>query len=308
MNPKLVQALIDLVVLPLVGLVVFLALWYGASSLTYDAKQKRSDLPSPIDTVRQSYKYIAHPFSHNEEENFDGLGLLTLQSLSLVAKGYFVAILVAVPIGFALGASKTFTKCFDPIFQVLRPVSPLAWFPLAGLIMVSIKKHYPSTEATTWQCILTIAVCSLWPTALNTAVGVRAIPQDYLNVAKVLRLGRFRTFLKILLPSALPYMFTGFRLSLGLAWLVIVAAEMLSGKSGIGFFVNDSYSNADYGSMLMSILIIGFVGFLLDRIMTVVEKNITSILNLPSTIVRFFSWLHGFDQDDQKATVPSAAA
>jgi nitrate/nitrite transport system permease protein len=209
--------------------------------------------------------------------------------LGLVARGYLLAIVVAVPIGFALGASKLFTKCFDPIFQILRPVSPLAWYPLAGVITLSLKKHYASVNATTWQCILTIAICSLWPTVLNTAVGVRAIPQDYLNVAKVLRLGRWKTLRKIMLPASLPYMFTGFRLSLGIAWLVIVAAEMLSGKSGIGFFVNDSYQAKDYGSMIAAIGIIGFVGFVLDRLMTVVEKNVDFILGLPGLVGRLMT-------------------
>lgn len=289
MKSKPVEILINLVVLPLVGLGVFLLLWQVASMLTFDEAKNESTLPSPVQTVQQSQKYLAEPFTRNEEEGYDGLGLLTLESLSLVAQGFVVALLVGVPLGFALGSSALFTRMFDPIFQVLRPVSPLAWYPLAGLIVIAIRRSNPSIDATTWQGIITIAVCSLWPTALNTAVGVRAIPQDYHNVAKVLQLSAFRKFMKILVPASLPYMFTGFRLSLGIAWLVIVAVEMLSGKTGIGFFVNDSYSNADYGSMLMSILIIGFVGFLLDRVMTVIEKNVNLLLALPSMISNLFS-------------------
>jgi nitrate/nitrite transport system permease protein len=288
MKSKLSEALVNILVLPLVGVAVFLVLWQGASSLTYDAKKKQNTLPAPVETARQSWKYISEPFTHNEQDGYDGLGLQTLQSLKLVAQGYLLALIAAVPLGFLLGSSKLFTRMFDPIFQVLRPVSPLAWYPLAGLITIAAKNHYKGIEATTWQCVMTIAICSLWPTALNTAVGVRAIPQDYHNVARVLRLSRMRTFFKILLPASMPYMFTGFRLSLGIAWLVIVAVEMLSGKTGIGFFVNDSYSNADYGSMLMSILIIGFVGFILDRVMTVVEKNVNLILAIPGKVSGLF--------------------
>ncbi|MBC7783629.1 MAG: ABC transporter permease [Burkholderiales bacterium] len=286
MNAKAKKYLTDWLLLPLIGLTLFTAIWWGISALTWDAEQKRSDLPSPYETVEGGWKYIKAPFSRNEEEAFDGLGLLTAESLSLVAKGYFLSLLIAIPLGFTLGASKTFTKAFDPIFQILRPVSPLAWFPLAGLLVVSLRRNFPDADldATTWQGIITIGLCSLWPTAVNTAVGVRSIPQDYLNVARVLKLSRFKTFTKVLLPAALPFMFTGFRLSLGVAWLVIVAVEMLSGKSGIGFFVNDTYSNQQYGSMMMSILVIGVVGFALDRLMSLVEKNINVILNLPAYI------------------------
>ena len=289
MKSKAVEIFVNLLALPLVGLGVFLLLWQLASVLTFDTEKNESTLPSPVQTVVQSQKYLAQPFSHNDEEGYDGLGLLTLESLSLVAQGFTVALFVGVPLGFALGSSALFTRMFDPIFQVLRPVSPLAWYPLAGLIVIAIRRSNPSIDATTWQGIITIAVCSLWPTALNTAVGVRAIPQDYHNVARVLQLSPMRKFMKILVPASLPYMFTGFRLSLGIAWLVIVAVEMLSGKTGIGFFVNDSYSNADYGSMLMSILIIGFVGFLLDRVMTLVEKNVNVLLSLPSLISGLFA-------------------
>ena len=286
MKTRLWNMCVDLVLLPLVGLVAFMLIWQGVSSATYDAKRGKNDFPSPVATFQASSKYLAHPFTKGEDGELDGLGLQVLYSLWLVARGYLVAIVVAVPIGFALGASKSFTKCFDPVFQVLRPVSPLAWYPLAGVITLSIRKHNNTFDATTWQCILTIGICALWPTVLNTAVGVRAIPQDYLNVAKVLRLGKVKTLAKIMFPAALPYMFTGFRLSLGIAWLVIVAAEMLSGKTGIGAFVNDCYQTGDYGSMITAIGLIGIVGFILDRLMTVVEKNVDWILGIPGLLMR----------------------
>src|SRR5207253_1762900 len=128
---------------------------------------------------------------------------------------------------------ETVTRCFDPVIQILRPVSPLAWLPLGYLIFIAVQRKYPATDVPEWAAVFTIAICAMWPTVLNTAVGVRAIPQDYVNVARVLRLGRTKTLFKILLPAALPYMFTGFRLSLGIAWLVIVAAEMLTGRPGV---------------------------------------------------------------------------
>jgi nitrate/nitrite transport system permease protein len=180
-----------------------------------------------------------------------------------VAKGYSIAILIGTPLGFLLGMSKFFRSSFDPIVQILRPVSPLAWLPL-GLVL--FQKPEPAG-------IFTIAMCSMWPTVLNTALGVRSVPQDYLNVAKVLKLSRMKTLVKVMLPSALPYMFTGFRLSLGIAWLVIVAAEMLTGAPGVGGFLWQEYNSLIYEHIILCILTIGIVGFVLDRLMGLVEKR-----------------------------------
>src|SRR5437870_6714428 len=186
------------------------------------------DLPSPLKTWETSKPYIMEPFAKRGEMD-QGILRFTWYSLILVAKGYALALLIGTPIGFFLGLSATFTKIFDPIIQVLRPVSPLAWLPLGLILFMNTGK-----DAGTWGALFTIAVCAMWPTVLNTAVGVRAIPQDYLNVARVLKLSRSKTLFKVLIPAALPYMFTGFRLSLGIAWLVIVAAEMLTGRPGVG--------------------------------------------------------------------------
>jgi nitrate/nitrite transport system permease protein len=163
-----------------------------------------------------------------------------------------------------LGASRFFASSFDPIIQILRPVSPLAWLPL-GLVL--FQKPEPAG-------IFTIAMCSMWPTVLNTALGVRSIPQDYLNVAKVLQLSRFKTLTKVLIPATLPYMFTGFRLSLGIAWLVIVAAEMLTGAPGVGGFLWQEYNSLIYEHIIMCIITIGVVGFLLDRLMSLAERRL----------------------------------
>ena len=294
-SAKLKKWLIDSVVLPTVGIGFVVFFWCILSALTYDKEAQVSDFPSPITTWNDSVKYFLKPFSSNTEEGFDGIGLETWRSLKLVAMGYGMAILAAIPMGFLLGGSRNFARMFDPIFQVLRPISPLAWFPLAGLIVIAIRRHNQEVDATQLQCIFTIAMCSIWPTILNTAVGVRAIPQDYLNVGKVLRLSPWKLFMRILLPATIPYMFTGFRLSLGIAWLVIVAAEMLSGKNGIGAFVNNQYQSGTYGPMIAAVIVIGVVGFMLDRIMNLVEQNTMLLLSLPSRLGRMFGRLRSID-------------
>jgi nitrate/nitrite transport system permease protein len=156
-----------------------------------------------------------------------------------------------------------FSRAFDPVIQILRPVSPLAWLPL-GLVL--FQKSAPAA-------LFTIAICSMWPTVLNTALGVRSIPQDYLNVARVLRLSPWKTLTRILVPATLPYMFTGFRLSLGIAWLVIVAAEMLTGAPGVGGFLWQEYNSLIFEHIILCILTIGVIGFALDRAMSVVENR-----------------------------------
>jgi len=164
--------------------------------------------------------------------------------------------------------SKVFTKLFDPLIQVLKPISPLAWLPL-GLVLF---------QKTTPSAIFTIAICSIWPTVLNTAIGVRNVPQDYLNVGRVLKLSRLKMMFKILLPASLPYMFTGYRLSLGISWLVIVAAEMLTGTPGVGGFLWQEYNSLIYEHIILSIATIGLIGFLLDRVMLLAEKRMGAIL------------------------------
>jgi nitrate/nitrite transport system permease protein len=285
-STNLKKFLIENVVLPMVGIGICLMFWCFLSYATWDEGAGQSDFPSPATSWNDSKKYFANPFSANPDEGYDGIGLETWRSLKLVGLGYAMAILAAIPVGFLLGGSHGFARMFDPIFQILRPISPLAWFPLAGLIVIAIRRYNKEIDATQWQCICTIAMCSIWPTILNTAVGVRAIPQDYLNVAKVLRLSPLKLFSRILLPATIPYMFTGFRLSLGIAWLVIVAAEMLSGKAGIGAFVNNQYQAGTYGPMIAAVIVIGIVGFVLDRLMNLVEKNATFILSCPSLVAR----------------------
>jgi nitrate/nitrite transport system permease protein len=256
---------LDWLILPLLGIVAVMILWQ-ISSGTW-----AKELPSPGRTWAASKTYILEPFAKRGEMD-QGILRFTWYSLSLVAKGYALALLIGTPIGFLLGLSPTFTKIFDPIIQILRPVSPLAWLPLGVVLFLSAGKHASELGA-----LFTIAICAMWPTVLNTAVGVRAIPQDYLNVARVLKLSRTKTLFKVLVPSALPYMFTGFRLSLGIAWLVIVAAEMLTGRPGVGGFLWQEYNSLIYEHIILCIVTIGLVGFALDRVMSLAEQKFKSI-------------------------------
>jgi nitrate/nitrite transport system permease protein len=244
------------ILLPIVGTGLIIGLWSATSA------HWSKNLPSPGKTWEVSKPYVTDPFAKRGELD-QGILRFAWYSLVLVAKGYAIALLIGTPLGFLLGLSKLFSKGFDPLIQVLRPVSPLAWLPL-GLIL--FEKSKPAA-------LFTIAICAMWPTVLNTAVGVRAIPQDYLNVARVLKLSARKRLFKILIPATLPYMFTGFRLSLGIAWLVIVAVEMLTGSPGVGGFLWQEYNSLIYEHIILCILTIGIIGFILDRMMSLVEAR-----------------------------------
>lgn len=249
--------LVDFVVLPMIGIGCVLVLWTVASATFAPT------LPDPLETWAASRLYVLEPFEKRGELD-QGILRFTWYSLVRVAKGYTLGLLIGTPLGLLLGLSRLFSKSFDPVIQILRPVSPLAWLPL-GLVL--FQKPEPAG-------LFTIAMCSMWPTVLNTALGVRSIPQDYINVGRVLRLSRMKMLFKVVLPSALPYMFTGFRLSLGLAWLVIVASEMLTGSPGVGGFLWQEYNSLIYEHLILCIVTIGLVGFLLDRMMNLVEVRL----------------------------------
>jgi nitrate/nitrite transport system permease protein len=242
--------------LPAIGLAIAGAAWWAASTQV-------PDLPSPARTWQESRVYLLEPWAKRGEMD-QGIARLACYSLIRVAYGFSLGILIGTPLGFLLGVSRIAYRMFDPVIQVLRPISPLAWLPL-GLVI--FQKSEPAA-------LFAIAVCSMWPTVLNTMAGVRAIPQDYWNIAKVLRLSRLTTFTKIVLPAALPQVFTGFRLSLGIAWLVIVASEMLTGTPGVGGFLWQEYNSLIYSHILLAILTIGVVGFLLDRMMGIAEARL----------------------------------
>ncbi|MFT3990617.1 MAG: nitrate ABC transporter permease [Luteolibacter sp.] len=283
------QLKLDALLLPLLALLLCVGGWalvaghsktttyiddWGDQATKTERFGLSKNLPSPSETWAASKPYIVEPFAKRGELD-QGILRFAWLSLKLVAQGYAIALLLGTPIGFLLGLSKNFTRAFDPIIQILRPVSPLAWLPL-GMVIFSGLKIADAKGVTVFgtsdaAALFTIAICAMWPTVLNTAVGVRAVPQDYLNVAKVLKLSKAKTLFKVLIPSALPYMFTGFRLSLGIAWLVIVAVEMLIGKPGVGGFLWQQYNANSYAHIILSILTIGLIGFILDRAMSLIE-------------------------------------
>lgn len=243
-------------VLSFAGVAVMLLVW------TLVSQTLAPDLPSPLRTWNESRRYVLEPFFKEGEMN-QGIGRLAFYSLVRVAKGYLLALALGTPLGFLLGLSRGFHESFDPIIQFLRPISPLAWLPL-GLVV--FQRSEPAA-------IFTIALCAMWPTVINTAVGVRAISQDHLNVGRVLKLSRTRMLTKIVIPASLPHVFTGYRLSLGIAWLVIVAAEMLTGTPGVGGFLWQEYNSLVYSHIILSVLTIGTIGFVLDRLMGAVEAR-----------------------------------
>ena len=248
------------IVLPLLGLLAVLVIWTAISHAV------TRDFPSPVRTWVESRRYVLEPFFKDGEMN-QGIGRLAFYSLVRVGKGFLLALAIGTPLGFLLGLSRAFHQAFDPIIQFLRPISPLAWLPL-GLVI--FQKSEPAA-------IFTIALCAMWPTVINTAVGVRSISPDHLNVGRVLRLSRWKMLTKIIVPASLPYVFTGYRLSLGLAWLVIVAAEMLTGTPGVGGFLWQEYNSLVYSHILLSVITIGAIGFALDRLMGVVEARVRAV-------------------------------
>lgn len=240
---------------PLAGIGLLIAIW---ALLT----MKSTTFPTPLATWEEAVKLFSDPFYSNGP-NDQGLGWNILFSLKRVAIGFGLAALVGIPMGFLIGRSKIAGAMLNPIISLLRPVSPLAWLPIGLLVFQS------ADPAAIW----TIFICSIWPMIINTAVGVQRVPEDYLNVAKVLNLSEWKIVTKILFPSVLPYMLTGVRLSVGTAWLVIVAAEMLTGGVGIGFWVWDEWNNLNVAHILIAIFVIGIVGLLLEQALVSIAKR-----------------------------------
>ena len=246
------------VVPPLVVLGFILMVWQVLCS------SPDASLPSPYVVWQQSYDLIAYPFFNNGSQDI-GLGWRVLVSLQRVAYGFGLGAVTGVIVGAIIGQSIWAMRGLDPIFQVLRTVPPLAWLPLS---LAAFQNASPSA-------IFVIFITSIWPVIINTAVGVRNIPQDYRNVAKVLRLNQFEFFFKIMLPSAAPYIFTGLRIGIGLSWLAIVAAEMLTGGVGIGFFIWDAWNSSRLPDIIVALAYIGIVGFALDKLVSALGSIIT---------------------------------
>jgi nitrate/nitrite transport system permease protein len=240
------------------GFGVLIGIWYIVSVIT------KYELPTPFATFQVLWELIKDPF-YDYGPNDKGIGLQLGSSLLRVFSGFAMGAVVAIPIGILIGASSFCKKMFYPIVQVLKPVSPLAWFPI-GLVA------FQSASSAT---VFIIFITSLWPTLINTSFGVGSLPDDHKNVAKAFGFSRWKYLTKVLLPFSLPHIITGLRLSIGVAWLVIVAGEMLSGGIGIGFFVWDSWNALSLERVISAILIIGIVGLLLDRGFSWIEKRVT---------------------------------
>lgn len=251
------EAALRAVVGPVAGFALFVLVWQVVA-------MRIPEIPTPGVTWRAAVELFADPFYDNGP-NDKGIGWNLLASLQRVGIGFGLAALVGIPVGFAIGRYAPVRAMFSPIVSLLRPVSPLAWLPL-GLLLFKA-----ANPAAIWA----IFICSIWPMIINTAVGVSRVPQDYLNVARVLNLSEWKVTTKVLLPAVLPYMLTGVRLSIGTAWLVIVAAEMLTGGTGIGFWLWDEWNNLKVEHIVIAIFVIGIVGLILETLLVALARRFT---------------------------------
>ncbi|AWN47532.1 nitrate ABC transporter, permease protein [Methylobacterium terrae] len=224
----------------------------------------KSAMPGPLDVGATIWKHLKDPF-YDRGPNDKGLGIQLAYSIGRVALGYGLAVLVAIPVGFLIGMSPLMSRALDPYIQILKPVSPLAWMPLA---LYTIKDSGLSA-------IFVIFICSLWPMLINTVFGVSTTRKEWLNVARTLEVGPVRRAFTVILPAAAPTILTGMRISIGIAWLVIVAAEMLVGGTGIGYFVWNEWNNLSITNVITSILLIGLVGMVLDQLLARAQRLVT---------------------------------
>jgi len=228
------------------------------------ASQGKSAMPGPSEVAGKIWEHLRDPF-YDRGSNDKGLGIQLAFSIARVMIGYLLAVLVAIPIGFLIGMSPLMSRALDPFIQVLKPISPLAWMPLA---LYTIKDSSLSS-------IFVIFICSLWPMLINTAFGVAAVRREWLDVARTLEVGVFRRAFTIILPAAAPTILTGMRISIGIAWLVIVAAEMLVGGTGIGYFVWNEWNNLSITNVITAILVIGVIGMVLDQLLARATRLVT---------------------------------
>lgn len=223
--------------------------------------ENQAHVPGPIEVFKLAVKELSDPFYDNGP-NDKGIGTQLFFSILRVMAGYFLSVIIAIPIGFLIGMSPLFYKALQPYIQILKPISPLAWMPLALFV---IKDSIMSS-------IFVIFICSIWPMLINTAFGVMSVKKDFLNVGKTLEMSSLKMAFTIILPAALPTIFTGLRISMGISWLVIVAAEMLVGGTGIGYYVWNEWNNLDLASVVFSIIMIGIVGMILDAMISQISK------------------------------------
>jgi nitrate/nitrite transport system permease protein len=261
-------------------LLVFLAIWHAgtrqeAGIQVVDteyaklvgaeaATGKKSAFPPPSEVGRKIWGHLTDPF-YDKGPNDKGIGIQLAYSIARVLTGYLLAALVAIPIGFVIGMSPVVYRALDPFIQVLKPISPLAWMPLALFTL----------QDSGVSAIFVIFICSMWPMLINTAFGVASVRREWLNVAKTLEVGPLRKAFRVILPAAAPTIMTGMRISIGIAWLVIVAAEMLVGGTGIGYFVWNEWNNLSIANIISGILAIGLVGMVLDQLLARMTKLVT---------------------------------
>ena len=248
----------DVVLLPAAGFLGIIILWWAIALANHEL------MPTPPEALAANMDYILNPFYQRGPGDL-GVGWLLLASLRRVLIGFLLGAVVAIPVGFLIGMSRQAMMALNPIIQIFKPVSPLAWLPIALAIF---NLADPSA-------IFVIFITSLWPTIINTALGVSSVSKDYIDVARVLEMPRWRRITKIIWPASLPYIFTGLRISLGIAWLVIVAVEMLTGGIGIGFFVWDEWNRLNLSSVFLAVLVIGLTGLVLDWAVARVEALVT---------------------------------
>jgi nitrate/nitrite transport system permease protein len=266
-------------ILSIVLFVAFLAVWQLATRsaapaanmspeyaklMGATATQGASAMPGPLDVGAKLWEHLQRPFYDNGP-NDKGLGIQLGYSIARVGLGYLLAVVIAIPLGFLIGMSALISRALDPFIQILKPVSPLAWMPLA---LYTIKDSGLSA-------IFVIFICSVWPMLINTAFGVAGVRKEWINVARTLEVGTFRRAFTVILPAAAPTILTGMRISIGIAWLVIVAAEMLVGGTGIGYFVWNEWNNLSITNVIIAILLIGMVGMLLDQVLARVTRLVT---------------------------------
>jgi nitrate/nitrite transport system permease protein len=265
-------------VLSLLILLVLLGIWHIATLPKAQASSandeyaklmgkdsaKTTGFPTPGEMGETAWKHVADPF-YDKGPNDKGIGIQLGYSLARVGAGFLLAALLAIPLGFVIGMSPLMHRALDPFIQVLKPISPLAWMPLA---LYTIKDSSVSG-------VFVIFICSVWPMLVNTAFGVASVRREWLNVARTLEVSRFRTALEVILPAAAPTIMTGMRISMGIAWLVIVAAEMLVGGTGIGYFVWNEWNNLSLTNVMFAILVIGMVGMALDLLFARLQKRLT---------------------------------
>lgn len=248
----------DVILYPTLGFLGIILLWWVIALANHEL------MPTPPEALVANLDYILNPFYQRGPGNL-GIGWLLLASIRRVLIGFLLGAVVAIPVGFLIGMSRSAMLAINPIIQIFKPVSPLAWLPIALAIF---NLADPSA-------IFVIFITSLWPTIINTALGVSSVSKDYLDVARVLEMPRWRQITKIIWPASLPYIFTGLRISLGIAWLVIVAVEMLTGGIGIGFFVWDEWSRLNLSSVFLAVLVIGLTGLILDYAVGRLQEFVT---------------------------------